>query len=204
MVIVLDYGHGGLNDKGEYVTAPSKMFTFKNGKTVFEGVLNRQIGNLIKKKLNETTGYKVLTTHGKNLEYLDISLQQRVALANKLNSKESIFISIHCNAGGGSGFEIYTSPGQTKSDSLATYIINEIKSTYINKNLPVRIDLSDKDEDKEEKFYVLTKTKSPAVLIEYGFFDSEKDIKFLEDSEFQKEIAEKTTQGIINYVNSLA
>jgi len=66
-----------------------------------------------------------------------------------------------------SGWEIYTSKGNTKADKLATCIYNAAKNNLKGKKL--RTDFSDGDADKEADFYVLTHTKCPAVLTENFF-----------------------------------
>jgi len=46
LMILLDAGHGGIIE-GEYVTAPSKQFKHQDGSWAYEGVINRQIKNLL-------------------------------------------------------------------------------------------------------------------------------------------------------------
>lgn len=201
MNIVLDFGHGGLNSKGEYTTAPGKMYKFANGEVAYEGMLNRQIGGKIEDYLKECSGYNIICTVDRN-DPTDLSLAKRVEIANRLPKESTIFISIHCNAGKGSGFEIFTTKGTTKSDILAEYIADNVESLYKSHKLPLRYDLSDKDKDKESDFYVIKNTKGPAVLIECGFFDTEKDFQILKDPKFQKDLADRVAQGIINYIEN--
>ena len=104
-------------------------------------------------------------------------------MANKYKADETLYISIHNNAaprpGTASGFEIFTSPGKTRADDLAELIYKKVEVLYKGLGLKMRYDLSDGDHDKEEKFYVLTNTRMPAVLIECLFFDDYSDYKFL-------------------------
>lgn len=197
--IILDPGHGGIDANGNYTTAPGKMFKFPNGDIAYEGVLNRQITFFIKQCLEAHPEFNVVTTVGLD-DPTDVSLKDRVITANKFKASETIFISIHCNAGGGTGFEIFTSDGLTKSDALAERISDAVEGVYRRHNLKLRYDLSDGDKDKEANFYVLKKTNCPAVLIECGFFDNRKDFDLLKDPIFQGDIGSFIYTGILNYI----
>lgn len=89
-------------------------------------------------------------------------------------------LSIHCNSGGGTGFECFTSPGQTSSDPWATAVLEDYHKAF--PELAYRKDVQDGDPDKEARFTVLTSTKGPAILFELGFID-QKDTSFLEDED---------------------
>lgn len=197
--IILDFGHGGLTEEGKYTTAPSKMFKFPDGVIAYEGVLNRQIGGLIRLKLEEENTYNVVCTV-KEKDSTDLPLRDRVEINNSYNKEDTIFISIHCNAGGGTGFEIFTSTGQTKSDILAEEIANSVEDLYETVELRLRYDLSDGDKDKESDFYVLRKTKGVAVLIECGFFDNRNNFDLLQDPGFQCILANNIAEGILKYI----
>ena len=67
--------------------------------------------------------------------------------------------------------------------------------------MKLRYDLSDKDKDKESNFKVIRETNCPAVLIECGFFDNEKDFKNLKDPKFQSDLGSRIYTGILNYIN---
>lgn len=121
-----------------------------------------------------------------------------------------IYVSLHNNASGNGsewrgvrGWEIYTSPGKTKSDILATNIWNAA-GNYLNPDdfvdyTNVRSDWSDGDPDKEANFFVLTKTKCPAVLIENLFMDNREDLELLQGI-FGKYLLERIIiEGILNY-----
>ena len=201
--IVLDFGHGGIDDNGMYTTAPSKMFKYANGKTAYEGVINRQIGGIIRSyfRLHEQK-YNIVTTVNEN-DSRDLSLSYRVRVANRYNPSETIFISIHSNASishKGRGFEIYTTRGLTKSDELASCIGRNVKKLYDEIDLKLRFDFVDGDLDKEVDFYVLRKTKCPAVLLECLFFDNIDDYKQLNSAEFQRDFAWHVYQGILEFL----
>ena len=171
---ILDSGHGGINAKGIYTTAPAKMFRFPEF-TIYEGVINRAIQGILKAELKSLGIDYAIVAH----EYEDTPLNKRVALADQVyrKDKRAVYLSIHSNAGGGSGFEVFTSPGQTKSDEFAKGFCASYKKHFPDKNL--RSDYADGDADKEADFYVLRKTDCPAVLVENLFFDNKEEAKYL-------------------------
>lgn len=170
MLVLLDNGHGGIID-GVYQTPGKRSPVWDDGSQLFEGEFNRAIVNGIIQRLTALEiSYDVITP-----ELEDISLGERVNRANQYKASDSIFISVHSNAGGGKGCEFFTSPGETKSDKVATIIGEEYKLVFPSKKL--RADFSDGDLDKESKFYVLTKTNMPAVLTENFFMDNEDECK---------------------------
>jgi len=191
-VWILDAGHGGMSPKGVYTTAPSKMAKFTEF-TVYEGVINRNIMlDVIEGLIDKGIDYIVVSDN-----WEDTPLSQRVNRADNIymKHKNAVYVSIHSNAGGGSGFEIFTSPGQTKSDKIA----NVFCETY-QKHFPTmkfRADKADGDADKEADFYVLRKTDCPAVLVENLFFDNLEEAKFLMSPEGQKAIADCIVDSIV-------
>lgn len=189
---LLDAGHGGLTKDGKYTTAPAKMFTFPDGVTVYEGVINRKIAELV---------YMALET--KQIDFAlvyddveDTPLSQRTMTADNVyrKDKRAVYLSIHSNAGGGSGIEVFTSPGQTKSDKIAN-IFCEIYQKHFP-GFHFRADKSDGDADREENFYVLRKTDCPAILVENLFFDNKKEALFLLSTEGQTKIANCIVEAI--------
>lgn len=175
--ICIDAGHGGINELGLYTTPKYKGKTFTHavgydlhqGNVFNEGWANRVSAyDLAARFVNK--GYPVVFVAD---NVIDTSLKVRANRANKAHSEaaqRSIYISLHFNAGGGEGYEIFTSPNQTKSDLLATKIFNKTKEYLPGRKY--RPDLSDGDPDKEAKFSVLMNTNAPAVLIEHEFFDN--------------------------------
>lgn len=182
---MIDAGHGGLTSGGVYTTAPAKQHTFPDGLLIQEGVINRAIAHIVVKGLiSRGIDYAVI-----NDEVNDTPLQTRVIRADAIHAKyqNCIYLSIHSNAGGGSGIEIFTSPGQTKSDKIAN-IFCEIYQKHFPE-YPFRSDKSDGDADKEADFYVLRKTDCPSLLVENFFFDNRHEAELLLSEEGQKQIA---------------
>lgn len=201
--VILDFGHGGIDSNGNYTTSPNKMHTFADGVTAYEGVLNRQIGGHVYTCLRAHPELNVVCTV-KEDDPRDLSLSWRVRVANSFPPESTIFVSIHCNASpnhNASGFEIFTTKGVTKSDELATTIGEAVQHSLDKFDLRFRKDFSDGDLDKEADFYVLRKTKCPAVLLECGFFDFRPDYELLKDPLFQGDLGSFIYTGIISYIN---
>ncbi len=184
MIVLLDNGHGALiNNK--YQT-PGKRKDWKEKGIIYEGEFNRAIVNGIIELL---TFYKIPYVNIAP-EYRDVTLRTRVNRANKYPKNKSFYLSVHSNAGGGNGSEMYTSPGDTKSDKIATIFGQEFQKEFPNRRL--RKDLSDGDLDKERRFFVLTKTRMPAVLTENFFMDNFEEFRDLLNTKSGRE-------KVINY-----
>lgn len=161
-------------------------------------------------------------------EETDISLKERCRRVNAICDKEGkdnvLFVSIHSNAAGADGkwktaggWCVYTSPGQTKSDILATEIWNaakewltpyidrfpllQRKGEYDSRQRPMRADWSDGDPDYEARFAVLTGTKCAAVLTESLFQDNKADVEFLHSHEGKNAIVRLHADGIMSYIS---
>ena len=170
MIILLDNGHGSLINN-RYQTSGKRSPKWSDGTQLFEGEFNRAIVNRIIEELSLSDIPYVNIAP----EYWDVSLKTRVNRANKYPARSSVYISIHSNAGGGRGSEFFTSPGKTKSDQYATIFGEEYQKEFPDERL--RTDWGDGDLDKEAKFYVLRKTKMPAILTENFFMDNERECK---------------------------
>lgn len=123
-------------------------------------------------------------------EMRDISLAERVRRANAIYdsiAEECFLLSIHANAGMGTGFEVWTSKGKTKSDAYADIFMEEAEREL--KEFKMRKDYTDGDSDKEDQFYILRHTKMPAILTENLFMDTERDCRFLLSDEGRERIA---------------
>ena len=168
---LLDNGHGGVID-GLYQTEGKRSPSWDDGSILYEGEFNRAIVNrLIEMLTAERINYVNIVP-----ELEDISLNERVKRANSYHSQSScIYVSIHANAGGGKGYEVYTSPGKTYSDKVATVLYEEFTSEFPDTKM--RSDVSDGDVDKEANFYVLKNTKMPAALTENFFMDNEAECR---------------------------
>lgn len=215
MIILIDNGHG-IDTAGK--CSPNKRLR--------EYKWAREIAGLLCNFL-KNCGYdaRLLVP-----EETDISLKERCRRVNAICDKEGknnvLLVSIHSNAAGADGkwktaggWCVYTSPGQTKSDILATEIWNcakewlspyidrfpllQRKGEYDSRQRPMRADWSDGDPDYEARFAVLTGTKCAAVLTESLFQDNKADVEFLLSREGKNAIGRLHADGIISYINKL-
>lgn len=180
-IVLLDNGHGK-------ETAGKRSPIWSDGSQLFEWEFNRDIVRRIAEKLQaDGIPYRVLVP-----EENDISLTERARRANEyakeFNGKAYV-LSIHANAGGGTGWEVYTSPGQTPSDAIATVFFEEAGREFVPDGWRMRSDYSDGDSDKEANFAILTKTTCPAILTENFFMDTEKDCRFIMSEDGRERIA---------------
>ena len=170
MLVLLDNGHGGLIN-GNYQTPGKRSPIWNDGSQLFEGEFNRAI---VARIIESLTRLKIPYVNIAP-ETRDVRLVTRIMRANRAHQSNCFYLSVHSNAGGGRGFEVYTSKGRSRSDKIATIFGEEFKNTFPNKRL--RADYSDGDLDKEAGFAVLKRTKMPAILTENFFMDNEDECK---------------------------
>ena len=197
MIVLLDNGHGGLIN-GEYQTPGKRSPIWDDGSQLFEGEFNRSIVSRI---IESLTALKIPYINIAP-EIRDITLSTRIKRANNIKNKSCFYLSIHSNAGGGKGFEVFTSPGETKSDRIASVFGEEFNKTFPDRRL--RADYSDGDLDKESSFAVIKKTRMPAVLTENFFMDNEEECKELLMTKHGRDlIAEFHVNAIIRVGNEV-
>lgn len=195
LVIILDCAHG----------ADVKGKCSPDG-THREYKWSRLICGKLRDKL-ESLGYRVEYT---NKTENEIGLSQRKNIANniKINSDQVKFlISLHNNAAGNgsnwtnaTGFEIFTSKGQTLSDKFAQVIMSNLQKDFPESNgFKHRVDLTDGDLDKEENFTVLMGNYY-GILLEWLFQDNKEDVKLLNDEIINNKLIDSLVKSI-NYIN---
>ena len=197
MVIILGTAHQkSIPGKG---SPDGKFREYKYSREIVQAV----------KSILDNMGYKVFI----DIEEDDLKLSQskelskRCEIVNNLvkKYKDCIYVSIHVNASGsdgkwhtGTGWEVFTTPGETKSDKLATCLYNAARYNADNKKM--RTDYSDGDPDKEAHLYVLKHTNCPAVLTENFFQDNKKDVEYLISAEGFHAIVRLHVEGILRYI----
>ena len=194
MLILIDPGHG-IDTPGK--RSPDGRF--------LEYLWNRQIADLLLDRfmIMGIDASLVVT------ETNDISLSTRVQRVNKVCSKVGasnvILLSIHSNAAGdgskwmsAQGWSCYTSKGDTMSDVIAECLYDAFETEFADRK--IRKDMSDGDRDWEENFYVLQKSKCPAVLIENFFYDNRDECTWLLKDETKERIADTIVKGITQYI----
>lgn len=104
--------------------------------------------------------------------------------------KANLFISLHVNAGGGTGFESYIYNGSVSSKTR-TY-----QNTIHDEIMKQLAGVCDRGK-KRANFAVVRQTKMPAILTENLFIDTKSDAQKLKDSKFINKIAQGHANGIV-------
>lgn len=186
--IMLDPGHGGTDSGAVGELPPSN---FENHRVFTEKEIVLQVAKNLKKRLDADGRFLVSMTRTDDT-FTPLNIRAAVA-----NSFAADLISIHANAGGGTGFECFTSPGQTQSDLWAGRLLDSYAVMF--PDFTGRFDIQDGDKDKEAKFTVLTKTLNRAVLFELGFMDRQEDLKRMTDPTFAGRAAEALYIGTCRF-----
>lgn len=172
-IVVIDPGHGG-SDPGAL------------GNGLKEKDLNLKIAQEIKRYLeNNYIKVDVLMTRTTDNFY---SLEYRTKFANDRNA--DLFVSVHINAGGGTGFESYTHNG-----NRGTQEAKQIQQ-IIHENIVNNVDVGRDRGKKSRDFHVLRETQMPAVLFEYLFIDTKSDADKLKSDNFLVQLGRATAEGI--------
>lgn len=164
--IVIDARHGG-EDTGV-------SFEGVNEKDI---VLN--IAQQIKKASDIKGKYEIILTRDRDI---NSTLSERTGKINRLNPE--MVISLHVNR-----------TAQPQSERAGHEI-------FIQKNQSSRV-LAEKLQKKlgdcpikEENLYILRESKSPALVLELGFINNNKDKAYMNSEKGQREIAEKIADFI--------
>ncbi|MFR2528942.1 MAG: N-acetylmuramoyl-L-alanine amidase [Clostridium paraputrificum] len=122
---------------------------------------NRPVGDKVIQKLR-VLGHTVIDCSCNSANSVS---SQLAAIVKKANAQKlDLFLSLHLNAGGGTGAEVYTT-----NTSGAKQEAKKLIDTYCN-----RTGFKNRGH-KYAEFYVLRHTVAPAMLIEMAFVDTEAD-----------------------------
>lgn len=166
MKIAIDLGHGVGQDRGA------------EGFVTEESIID-SVGTLVSKFLTGR-GHGVIMVRPESATSVSDSLIQRVDKANQ--NDIDLYVSIHANAGGGRGSEVFTYRGLEVK--VARDVLNNLASLgFINRGI------------KSAPLYVLNKTEAPSMLIEICFTDTMSDVD-LYNKIGAEAIANAITNGI--------
>lgn len=127
-----------------------------------------------------------------------LELHERAEIANQAGT--DLFLSVHCNSASkraASGFEVFTTPGQSAADIFATCLFLDYSKRFPTKLK--RIDDADGDPDKEANFAVLRLSKMPAALFELDFISGPTVEVWLREELNQIAMAEALCDGVLRY-----
>ena len=124
---------------------------------------NRQVGDKVIQKLR-ALGHTVIDCSCNSASSVN---EQLAAIVNKANAQKlDLFLSLHLNAGGGTGAEIYTTNTSGAKEEAKKLIETYCKRTgFRNRG------------HKYKELYVIRHTNAPAMLLEMCFVDTESDFK---------------------------
>ncbi|KAB7706026.1 cell wall hydrolase [Bacillus aerolatus] len=175
--IILDPGHGG-SDPGAVALG------LKEKDVVLDTSL--KVNALLKK-----TPFKVEMTRTNDTFP---SLSQRTAFAK--NKGGNVFVSIHANAGGGTGVETFY---YTKAATNPYVTDSKLLATKIQQRMVTAMQLKDRGVKKTSSYYVLKYNSMPAALAELGFVDNATDNAKLKSDYWRTAGAKAIYLGILDY-----
>jgi N-acetylmuramoyl-L-alanine amidase len=189
ITILLDAGHGGMIN-GLYQTSGKRSPEWEDGSVLYEGEFNRAI----KSRLMEMFQMDGIRFVDVNPQQTDLSLNDRVDYANTYR-ENSIYVSIHANAGGGTGCEVFTAENcSANSTKLAERFAGTYRAYFPDERWRGV---------KKRDFYVVKNTSMPAVLIEAFFMDTERECKkYLMTPVGRNQIAKWIYGSIKDYINN--
>ena len=194
MKVLIDSGHG-IDTPGK--RSPDGQF--------LEYLWNRQVADMLLERLVSMGIDASLVVTETN----DVTLRNRVnrvnTICNKVGASNVLLVSIHANAAGNGsawmnakGWSCYTSKGKTQSDQVAECLYDAFEAEFPERK--IRKDLSDGDKDWEENFFILEKSRCPAVLLENFFYDNREECAWMLQEETKRRIAYAAAKGIAKYV----
>ena len=173
--IVIDPGHGG-RDPGA------------KGFGLLEKDLNLDIANRTVSALSRGWECDIIMTRTGDQT---VSLDARSDLANK--KKADYFLSIHCNASGGTGFESYI--WDKLSNKHPTYDKQGVVHQIVYQQTLKTFNLKNRGR-KKANFHVLRETFMSALLVETAFVDYKFDANLLRNDDFLNSIAASYAYGV--------
>lgn len=150
-----------------------------------------EIADILKRLLVEK-GIEITMTRAKLADNVGTSasnsINERARIAN--TTRCDYFVSIHCNAGGGTGTETLIVGTGGQAEKLARCINDSIvkKMKLKNRGVKVRPELG-----------VLRLTDMPAVLVETAFIDNKSDAVLLKNNTFG--FADAVAGGVFEFLN---
>jgi len=170
-ILVVDPGHGGRDPGASGNGLVEKNLTLDIAKKVRSALSSHQVDVRLTRESD-----------------VDLSLADRVAYANNLNA--GYFLSIHVNAGGGTGFESYVHTAASAFASERQIILHQVVGNFYKQK-----GFLDRGR-KSANFAVLRETRMPAVLLENLFIDCKKDALALADGRFLTELVQAIAAGL--------
>lgn len=177
-VVYIDVGRGG-SDVG---------YKTKNG--ILEKDVNLQISKLVSSRLSSQGDVSVVVSRNTDIS---LSNRERVEDGNKQNA--DVFVSIRMT-----GNEDSTAEGVQTFYRVGANDASDELATLVQKSVAAYVDLKDRGV-KPFTFDILKDNNMPAILLQCGFLSNPKEEKKLTNPEFQKDLAEGISQGILSFLD---
>lgn len=172
--VYIDAGHGG-SDPGAV-------------KYIVERDVNLVMALACRDYLNANG---VSTKMSRTSNSTDTSINGMAREANSWGA--DLVVSIHNNAGGGDGFEVYHTVGGGKGKTLAQNIEAEVKKIGQNsRGLKTR-----RDTDGTDYYGMIRLTNAPAVICEGVFVDNATDVQIADTTSEQRAFGYAYARGIL-------
>nr|WP_256205582.1 N-acetylmuramoyl-L-alanine amidase [Calditerricola satsumensis] len=169
--VVIDPGHGGKDPGAVGLGLQEKEVVLHLAQHVRRALGGYEVDVLLTRETDEW-----------------VSLDERARRANEADA--DLFVSLHCNAGGGQGFESYVHPAAPERTRAIREVLHRRVMAFL-----ASYGIRDRGQ-KEANFAVLRKTKMPAVLLENLFLDHPRENALLREEAFRKDLAQAIAAGI--------
>jgi N-acetylmuramoyl-L-alanine amidase len=173
--VVIDAGHGGF-DRGGI-----------RSNIIPEKGVALDVARRLRSYLADA-GFRTVMTRSSDTF---VTLDRRVGTANA--QRRAIFVSIHFNSArrkGANGIETFY--GSSRAKRLASLIQRYAMKTTSGENRGI----------KRARFYVLRRSRIPAVLIECGFLTNRQDARRASRPAWRDQLARQIARAIIQYRRS--
>lgn len=171
IIVVIDFGHG-LPDPGAVKYGQEYQYAASIGREIA-----KRLPDNVKVVFTRISDKALNVDKGRDLA-------ARCAISNKANT--TIFVSVHLNAGGGTGYEtLVYSPNEE-----ANIVHAEIKKVLD------KYGVKDRGIKKRPDLAVLRGTKATALLLEMAFIDNKADMDLLNDQTYFNALCRATADGI--------
>ena len=181
-VIVIDAGHGGED--------PGKIGV--NGS--LEKEINLSIAEEIKIHL-EKAGIKVIMTREEDIMMGDNKtgdMEERVKIMNSAGAV--LAVSIHQNSftsESEKGAQVFYHEESDEGERAAEILQNHLKMVDQENRRNIKAN---------DSYYILKRTTIPTVIVECGFLSNWEEAEKLADQDYQKELAQVISEGILVFV----
>lgn len=204
--VILDAGHGGIIDN-VYQTQGKRSPVWEDGRILYEGEFNRAVVKRVKSKMD---------LHG--FPYIDVApterdtaLGVRTSNANIQYEKDNncFYLSVHANAGGGTGHETFTYKPKSKDPKKDEAKWEAIKNTdrivkseqfakiVVEEFVKEFSELKNRGH-KRANYAVVRDVKMPSFLIECAFMDTlDPDCELLFSEDGRDRFAEAIFSSIV-------